>query len=151
MGRGAPELDLFRLVVPPKWEAWERGAHITTALRAGPRLPPNTTHGAGPAGDCNATTDACTGVRFAPGNAYATGMAPCMRSGVGDCIGAASTLYETHFEEAHVYGMRVEPGEWVAWYLDDVLLFNVTKEALTPKTNPANASQTVGVCVAGGI
>ena len=61
-----------------------------------------------------------------------------------DCVSAESTINATHFEEQHRYGMWLEPNEWIAWYLDDVLLFNVTTEALSNKTNPSNTSQSVG-------
>ena len=61
-----------------------------------------------------------------------------------DCIAAESNLYDTHFAELHEYGMHVEPNGWVSWYLDDVLLLNTTHEALGAKTNPYNASESVG-------
>jgi hypothetical protein len=37
---------------------------------------------------------------------------------------------ESYFNKHHNYGLLWEPGEYVRWYLDDVLLFEVDKEAL---------------------
>ena len=61
-----------------------------------------------------------------------------------DCISAESDLSDTHFIDQHTYGLYIEPGEWIAWYLEDVLLFNVTKEALSAKVNPQDPAQSVG-------
>ena len=70
VGRGVPAIDMFELVVPPKWKDWLRGTHLNSALRLGPKIPPNTTHGAGLYGDCNTTDDMCTGVYFYPKNGH---------------------------------------------------------------------------------
>ena len=40
--------------------------------------------------------------------------------------------------------MHLEPEQWAAWYLDDVLLFNASHLALGNKTSPYNASEAVG-------
>jgi len=40
------------------------------------------------------------------------------------------------FESFHTYGVWVEPGQWIAWYLDDVLVLNVTQDALGPGQSP---------------
>ena len=158
VGRGVAEVDVFELVVPPKWYNAKRPAHLSTSLQLSPKIPPNTTHGGGLTGDCSNTSDTCTGIHFYPHNGHNTGMNTwCMQPGypsaettdvlgnqLQDCISAESDVYDTHFEEQHTYGMWIEPGEWVAWYLDGVLLFNATKDALTNKTNPYNSSEAVG-------
>ena len=154
VGRGAPVVDLFELVIPSS--PAERGAHVRTALRLGPKIPPNTTHGGGLTGDCARAGDNCTGIYWSSGNGHSTGLDPwCMEpdptqdpdvlgSGTYDCIAALSTLYSTHFESLHRFGTYLEPREWVSWHLDDVPLFNVTGAALGNKTNPFNAAQSVG-------
>ena len=75
VGRGVPEIDVFELVVP--WKGGGHGhrpAHLSTSVQMGPKIPPNTVHGAGPAGDCHNGTDRCTGVRFYADNGFNTGM-----------------------------------------------------------------------------
>ena len=158
VGRGVADVDVFELVVPPSWYNAERGAHLSTSLQLGPNIPQNTTHGAGLTGNCANISDTCTGIYFYQHNGHDTGMNTwCMQPGypssetvdilgneLQDCISAESDVYDEHFEEQHTYGLWIEPGEWAAWYLDDVLLFNVTKDALTNKTNPNNSSEAVG-------
>jgi beta-glucanase (GH16 family) len=38
---------------------------------------------------------------------------------------------DTWFTDHHKYAVLWEPGEYVRWYVDDQLLFEVDKEALT--------------------
>ena len=122
VGRGAPQLDVWRLVVPPASEPRTPAAHAATGLRLAPRIPPGTSHGGGAVGDCNSTAAACTGMTFHPHNGYHTGPdTRCMAPAAGaeaDCVAAVSTLYDAQFARPHRYGMLVEPGESVAWYLE---------------------------------
>ena len=145
VGRGAPEVALFEMAAPA---AALGGATLRTALLLAPKIPPNTTHGAGLTGDCAAPGDACTGLRVHLGAGYKTALdLRCMSGGDDarrDCVGAASLLSATHFEAAHRYAVLLEPGAAAAWYLDDARVFDVARAALTRKTNPHNATQTVG-------
>ena len=77
-------------------------------------------------------------------HSFFTPMVRLMRHMAQDCISAESNLADTYFEDMHTYGMYIEPGEYISWYIDDVLLFNVSKDAMTSKTNYANTNQTVG-------
>lgn len=47
-------------------------------------------------------------------------------TGSSDLTASGETYWETH----HTYSVLWEPGEYVRWYLDDELLFEVNKEAL---------------------
>ena len=100
VGRGAAEVDVFELVVPWKGGAGGgRPAHVTTSLQLGPKIPPGTVHGAGPAGDCRNGSDTCTGIHFDPGNGYATGLnAWCMQpESAGDVLGGPlQVLWTAH-------------------------------------------------------
>jgi hypothetical protein len=40
---------------------------------------------------------------------------------------------ESYFNNHHKYAVLWEPGEYVRWYLDDLLLYEVGKEALSAK------------------
>ena len=149
-GRGVPEVDVFAVLTQaPGGEA----ANLSTALHLNPRLPPGTTFGAGPSGDC--TASGCSGVTVNHESRHNTRLerAECraMLRGPGndyDCVAADSRVYETHFAEFHRYGVWVEPGEYVAWFLDDVLLFNVTQVgACLPRPAP---SMVWGVAGSGG-
>ena len=121
LGRGVPQVDVFELQVPPQWIDVPRGSHIVTGLWLGPKIPPNTTHGAGLTGDCAHTDDFCTGVDFYTENGHRTQMHDrCMKPHAtasyhldatatpdilgteqGDCIAAESNIFDTHFENQH--------------------------------------------------
>lgn len=47
---------------------------------------------------------------------------------------------DTWFNEHHLYAVLWEPGEYVRWYVDGLLLFEVGKEALARKVS-ARAAQ----------
>ena len=81
-GRGAPVVDVFSLAVEPS--SWDvpRGAYVVTGLHVAPKIPLNTAHGGGLAGDCSSTTDACTGITFYPDNGFSSGISTwCMQMG----------------------------------------------------------------------
>ena len=43
------------------------------------------------------------------------------------------------------YGMWIDPsGQYMAWYIDDTVVFELSSTGLTNKTNPNNVTQTVG-------
>jgi hypothetical protein len=44
---------------------------------------------------------------------------------------------DSYFTKHHNYAVLWEPGEYVRWYLDDMLLFEVGKEALSKKVGTA--------------
>lgn len=52
---------------------------------------------------------------------------------------------DTWFESHHLYAVLWEPGEYVRWYVDDILLFEVGKEALARKVS-AKAAQLNRLC-----
>ena len=69
------QADVFELVVPPGGGGnGYRPAHVSTSLQMGPKIPPNTVHGAGDYGDCRNESDTCTGIDFQTNNGFATGM-----------------------------------------------------------------------------
>lgn len=47
-----------------------------------------------------------------------------------DTYTASSLLGPEHFTSFHKYAVQWEPGEYVRWFLDDQMLFEVNKEAL---------------------
>lgn len=47
-------------------------------------------------------------------------------TGSSDLAASGETYWQTH----HTYSVLWQPGEYVRWYLDDQLLFEVNKEAL---------------------
>eukprot|EP00879_Flechtneria_rotunda_P019055 GHRR01020007.1.p1 GENE.GHRR01020007.1~~GHRR01020007.1.p1 ORF type:complete len:303 (+),score=84.17 GHRR01020007.1:142-1050(+) len=55
---------------------------------------------------------------------------PRTGSNLTDTYTASSLLGPEHFNSYHKYAVLWEPGEYVRWYLDDVFMFEVNKEAL---------------------
>ena len=55
---------------------------------------------------------------------------PSTGSKLTDTYTASSHLGEDQFSSHHRYSVLWEPGEFVRWYLNDELLFEVNKEAL---------------------
>jgi hypothetical protein len=52
-----------------------------------------------------------------------------------DGVSAISTIAETHFTEFHTYKLEWQPGSdggYLAWYMDDELLFEITQDSLDP-------------------
>lgn len=49
---------------------------------------------------------------------------------------------DTFFDSHHKYAVLWEPGEYVRWYVDDLLLFEVGKEALARKVSVRAAQLT---------
>ena len=151
VGRGVPQADVLVSEVPAG--AWDgtRGAHLISGLTVGPKIPPNTAHGAGSTGDCTHTADKCTGIRVAQEFRHDTGMdSYCMSTTDGqladtvhDCVSADINVYETHFDSYHTYGLYIEPDQSMVWYVDGLAVFTLNSSGLTSKTNPDNTSQTV--------
>lgn len=154
VGRGSPQADVFVSQVPSGGWDGTRGAYLRQGLNLAPKIPPNTTHGAGLTGDCTYTGDTCTGINFLTDYGYYTGMdTNCMYENgtylggdtLHDCVAADSNVYETHFDDFHRYGMWIDPsGQYMAWYIDDTVVFELSSTGLTNKTNPNNVTQTVG-------
>ena len=155
-GRGVPQVDVFVSEVPAvdatRGRPWngERGAHVVTGLTVGPKIPPNTTHGGGSTGNCTDTYASCTGISLLSEYRHDTGMNRFCMAPDGqladtahDCVAADVNVYPTHFDTYHRYGLHVEPGYWMKWYIDDKLVFELHEEGLTSKTNPDNTTQTV--------
>uniref|UniRef100_A0A7S1JEU0 GH16 domain-containing protein n=1 Tax=Eutreptiella gymnastica TaxID=73025 RepID=A0A7S1JEU0_9EUGL len=153
VGRGSPSVDVFRVDVPTN--GWNTelgvGATVASSLNMAPKIPPNTLHGAGLTGDCWSNTAPCTGIEFNRDTDHHTQLNPwCMfnTTAMGgnymDCIGGLSGIYSTHFSTFHKYGLMWEPDQYMAWYIDGVQVFKITRDALTNKANPNNASQAVG-------
>ena len=44
----------------------------------------------------------------------------------------------------HRYGLLIEPGQYMKWYVDDLLVFELDQTGLSTKTNPSNSAETVG-------
>ena len=90
-GRGVPQADVLVSEVPTTDASlgypWDgvRGAHIVSGLTLGPKIPPNTTHGGGTTGDCNATSANCTGIYLQREYRHDTGHVLRMRCGAVCC------------------------------------------------------------------
>lgn len=137
-GRGAPEIDVL--------EYGKLGANgglptYVHTMQMGPVLPPYTSW-------YSADGTSGEGIRMpGKGTDFETHLPdyrgalsrdgyPRTGSTVTDTYTGSSYLKgDTWFSEHHTYAVLWEPGEYVRWYVDDLLLFEVGKEALARKTS----------------
>lgn len=138
-GRGAPEIDI--LEYGKLGADGGRPTYVHT-MQMGPVIPPNTSWYAGDG-------KSAQGIRM-PGKTtvfqthlpdYRGGLTtpgfPRTGSSVTDTYTGSSYLDgDTWFTDHHKYAVLWEPGEYVRWYVDDQLLFEVDKEALKKQTSP---------------
>ncbi|PSC69716.1 Beta-glucan synthesis-associated SKN1 [Micractinium conductrix] len=54
---------------------------------------------------------------------------------VQDSVSVMATLDEKYFSSFHKFGVDWKPGEYVRWYIDVQMVYEVTKEALRAQTN----------------
>ncbi|EFN59204.1 hypothetical protein CHLNCDRAFT_138137 [Chlorella variabilis] len=147
-GRGAPEFDVFETrramagrqagrqpagnspggVQPP---------HASQTLQMAPLMPEGTNWWSGPASG---------GVQYpGAGSPYATRRNPwsgaLQRPGneYQDSVSALSDLGPSYYTGYHTYGVDWRPGQYLRWYLDGVLLYEVNSQALVEQTNATGA------------
>ena len=65
-----------------------------------------------------------------------------------DSLSAISNLGPDYFAAFHTYGVDWQPGQYLRWYIDDVLLYEVNTAALVQQTNGSGARvhDCCGVC-----
>lgn len=192
VGRGAPELDIVEMKVPPSINSQTgepiplglpRGgapgqhsaAFNSMTVQVGPLLPNGTTwmdpfnqspHGPlGPgmylpqdAMQPGAPLEGMfTHSTYWEGD-FSSGMAPQLREAQGeqgfdegeysnrlmnirpgnvvqDSVSVMATLAPTFFNSMHKFGLNWKPREYIRWYIDDQMVYEVNKEALGAQSN----------------
>ncbi|KAI3431296.1 hypothetical protein D9Q98_004355 [Chlorella vulgaris] len=161
VGRGAPEIDLLEVMVGsskrlkpgqaarPAKPGEQVYPHNLVTMQTAPLLPNGTTWTA---------TDAAGKVVPGPGqylpkdqlpNGMVTDLAwwkgpytnssdtPQTRPGslYQDAVGAYASVNASFFTSFHTFGLHWVPREHVRWYIDGVLVYEVSQEALREQTN----------------
>ncbi|PRW60711.1 glycoside hydrolase family 16 [Chlorella sorokiniana] len=186
VGRGAPEIDMVEMKVPPSINkktgeqiplglprGGDKGQHPNAfnsmTLQLGPLLPNGTTwndpakstaeYPQGPLGDGiylpqgpmkpgQPLANMWTHATYWKGE-FAPGMMPqlkqygnedllqTIRPGnlVQDSVSVMATITPDFFTSFHKFGLDWKPGEYVRWYIDGFLVYEINKEALRAQTN----------------
>ncbi|KAL4448085.1 hypothetical protein ABPG75_005304 [Micractinium tetrahymenae] len=185
VGRGAPEIDIMEVKVPPSTDEQTGqpiprglprgglpGQHPNTftsmTLQVAPLLPNGTTwqdpynnSTQGPLGPgiflTKGSGDMYTHATCWEGD-FATGMLPQLQQAqkqqgfdnaelqqrlltirpgnlVQDSLAAMATLTSSYFSTFHTFGVHWQPQEFVRWYIDGQLIYEVNKEARRAQAN----------------
>ncbi|KAI3433376.1 hypothetical protein D9Q98_003193 [Chlorella vulgaris] len=134
-GRGGPEFDVFEVVTAVGGAA---PPHTSQTLQMAPVMPPGTDWGTGPAAggvaypgagsSFNTRRNSWQGSLGRPGNEYQ------------DSISALSDLGPSFYTDQHTYGVDWRPGQYLRWYIDGQLLYEVNQQALVAQTNASGAA-----------
>jgi beta-glucanase (GH16 family) len=146
-GRGAPEIDVLEYgIFTPPGGSTPVPTYIHT-MQMGPIAPPFTSwmlpDQAGQITGIHlpGADDPARGTYLSPpyGAMNKDGF-PRAGSDLTDTYSASTKLGPEQFTSYHTYSVLWEPGEFIRWYLDDEMLFEVNKEALRAQTNSAGDS-----------
>lgn len=124
LGRGAPEIDIFEAVIPATGSP-----QVSQTLQMAPVQPPGSPYNAAGLSFPGAATAFRTrlnpwqGVLGRSGNIYQ------------DSISAVSDINDSFFNSFHTFGLDWVPGQYVRWYIDGVLVYGVTKDAVGAASN----------------
>ncbi|KAG2489210.1 hypothetical protein HYH03_012234 [Edaphochlamys debaryana] len=128
-GRGAPEIDLFEVGV------WHEGdAELSTSLPIAPLIP-------------NGLNWLDEGFKE-DAMQFATWDSPDLRSRpnpyqgdfLADYVSGVHNLNASYFTSFQRFGLDWQPGEYIRWYINDVLIQEINKKALVARTNLINES-----------
>ena len=139
IGRGAPEFDVFEGAVK------NGNAEISQTLQMAPLLPEGQrwddmnfyseeglspgVHFPGETTPFRTRASAWDGKFNRPGNAFQ------------DSISAITDLSPDFFENFHTFGVDWAPGEYLRWYIDGVLLYEINPNALVARSGKMNGTE----------
>lgn len=113
-GRGAPEFDVFEVSVKPS-------PHASQTLQMAPQLPGyarNWPKSGGVSYPGSNTKFKTQNNPYFSGNEYQ------------DSISALSSLDSSFFTGFHTFGVDWSPGQYLRWYIDGTLLYEITQKAV---------------------
>ncbi|GMH39393.1 hypothetical protein BSKO_07291 [Bryopsis sp. KO-2023] len=126
IGRGSPELDLLEIQSGPGWH------NLVQSLQMAPLLPPG----------LNWLDNGAPGIQFPGENTGASqwygelsgASSPRPGTRYSDTMSAATSLTEDDFKDFQTFGLDWDPEEYIRWYLNGELLYEINKEALQARS-----------------
>ncbi|KAG2452496.1 hypothetical protein HYH02_002735 [Chlamydomonas schloesseri] len=149
-GRGASEIDLLEVGV---WH--DNMPELSTSLAIAPVMPAglhwldveggvyyptysDPTLGSRPNGWAGSNTYTTT--KLLPNGSVVEVLMPRPGTRIADSMSATHMLNETHFTDFYVYGFDWKPREYVRWYINGKLIYEINQKGLRAATNSANQS-----------
>ncbi|PNW74802.1 hypothetical protein CHLRE_12g509200v5 [Chlamydomonas reinhardtii] len=149
-GRGAPEIDLLEVGV---WQS--KNPQLSTSLAIAPVLPVGL-HWLDVEGGVYFPTYSDPTLYSSPNgwvgvNSYMTNKTlangtiaevfmPRPGTRVADSMSATHALNASHFTDFYVYGFDWKPKEYIRWYINGKLIYEINQKALRAASNLANQS-----------